>query len=61
MGLTHVTVCLKPVSNNGKNYQADFLVNTGATDSIVPGCELRQIGVKELGKMAYELAEWEFG
>jgi len=42
------------------------LVDTGATDSLAPASELRKIGVKPRGKMAYELAdgsleEFEFG
>jgi len=32
-------------------------VDTGATDCLVPGSELNQIGVKAVGKTAYELAD----
>jgi clan AA aspartic protease len=50
----------------GGSYQADFLVDTGATDSLAPAAELRKIGVQPVGKMVYELAdgtlhEYEFG
>lgn len=57
MGLTHVTVTLRSMSGNGEQYQADFLVDTGATDSMVPAKELHRIGIKEQGKTAYELAD----
>lgn len=66
MGLTHVTVTLKNMRGKKKGYSANFLVDTGATDSLAPSEELRKIGIKPVGKMAYELAdgslhEFEFG
>ena len=57
MGLTHVTVRLKSPSSNGASYEAEFLADSGATDSMAPASELRRIGVAEAGKMAYELAD----
>jgi clan AA aspartic protease len=65
MGLTYVTVSLN-ASGHRKKYQARFLVDTGATDTLAPAAELRKIGIKPVGKMAYELAdgsleEYEFG
>lgn len=66
MGLIHVTVALSRVDLAGEVYEADFLVDTGATDSLVPASALRGIGVPPVGRMAYELAdgtlhEYEFG
>jgi len=66
MGLIHVTVALKNLSVPDGTYEADFLVDTGATDSLAPAAELRKIGVEPKGKMAYELAdgtiqEYDFG
>jgi clan AA aspartic protease len=64
--LIQVTVTLKvPGSANG-GYQALFLVDTGATDSMAPGPELRAAGIAPVGKMSYELAngdveEYPFG
>jgi len=54
MGLTHGT------------YEANFLVDTGATHSFAPASELTRIGVQPVGKMSYELAngkveEYQFG
>ena len=57
MGLTHITTKLTPVENGKKNYEADFLVDTGASDSMVPASELKKIGLSEAGKMTYELAD----
>jgi clan AA aspartic protease len=56
MGLTYVTVALKAPGAR-KRYEANFLVDTGATDSLAPSAELRRIGVKPVGKTAYELAD----
>src|SRR5882724_3864375 len=64
-GLTHVAVKLRSFASNGE-YEAEFLVDSGATDSLVPASELSKIGVQAVGKMAYELAngtveEYQFG
>jgi clan AA aspartic protease len=66
MGLTHVTVRLRSLSSPNGEYEADFLVDTGATDSLVPSAELNRIGVQPVGRTAYELAngtiqEYPFG
>ena len=65
MGLTHVTVSLSALTG-GTPYEADFLVDTGATDSMAPGAALRLAGVQPVGRTAYELADgtvvrYEFG
>ena len=57
MGLIHVTVTLRRVEDSGASYEADFLVDTGATDSMAPGRELRRIGLAPVGRMSYELAD----
>ena len=56
MGLTKVTTKISPFGNADECYEAVFLVDTGATDSMIPGPELEKIGLKKEGKMAYELA-----
>lgn len=65
MGLTHVAVRLFN-STSPNTYEADFLVDTGATDTMAPASELKKIGIKPLGKDIYELAngeliEYEYG
>jgi clan AA aspartic protease len=52
-----VTTQIVPFGNGEKFYEAGFLVDTGAIDSMIPGPELEKIGVKKEGKMAYELAD----
>jgi clan AA aspartic protease len=66
MGLTHVTVTVKGLESPTGEYEADFLVDTGATDPLAPAVELRRIRVQPVGKTVYELAdgtlqEYEFG
>jgi predicted aspartyl protease len=46
MGLTHVTVRLRNLATANGGYEADFLVDTGATDSLAPRAELEKIGLK---------------
>ena len=65
MGLTHVAVRLFN-SASSDTYSADFLVDTGATDTMVPASDLKKIGIQPLGKDLYELAngelvEYEYG
>lgn len=57
MGLTKVTTKLTGLQEPGKSYEAIFLVDTGATDCMVPADELERIGVRREGMMAYELAD----
>ena len=57
MRLASVTVTLRrPGSANGA-YEAVFLVDTGATDSMAPGAELTRAGITPVGKTTYELAD----
>ncbi|MEK7249960.1 MAG: aspartyl protease family protein [Bacteroidota bacterium] len=57
MGLTYVTVLVKPFGKNGKGFRTEFLVDSGATDTLAPANKLRKAGFKAIGKMAYELAD----
>src|SRR6266849_1475827 len=66
MGLAHVTVALKGFGVPNSTYEANFLVDTGATDSLAPASELRNVGIQPVGRMTYELAngrveEYSFG
>ena len=66
MGITKVTTKLTSIEGERKSYEEVFLVDTGATDSLAPADELERIGVRRIGKMAYELAdgdikEYSFG
>ena len=62
----HVTTTLRARQNARKKYVSEFLVDTGATASLVPAKELKKAGIKPRGRMAYELAdgqtvEYDFG
>jgi clan AA aspartic protease len=57
MGLTHVTVTLKSLRQPNGTYEADFLVDMGATDCLAPASELTRIGVQSVGRTVYELAD----
>ena len=66
MGLIHVTTVLKAHQEAKEKYEADFLIDTGATDCLAPASELRKAGFTTVGKMIYELAdgkktEYSFG
>jgi clan AA aspartic protease len=58
MGLTHVTVAMASLGGR-KRYTAEFLVDTGAIDCLVPARHLRRIGIKQEGRDVYELATGE--
>jgi clan AA aspartic protease len=57
MGLTYVTVEMSRDADSKGRYRADFLVDTGATDSMAPAGALRRAGIKPVGSTAYELAD----
>jgi predicted aspartyl protease len=58
MGFTHIAVKIGRLGS--KNwYDAEFLVDTGAIDSMAPASELRRVGIEPAGKRTYELASGE--
>ncbi len=57
MGLTKVTAKLTSLDGPQGTYEAPFLVDTGASDSMAPADELEKIGVAKVGTMSYELAD----
>ena len=57
MGLTRVTATLTSFDSGGGAYEGRFLAATGANDCLAPGDALRAIGVTEIGRMRYELAD----
>lgn len=65
MGLTHVPVTVSNLTT-GDSFTAQFLIDTGATDPMVPSSELNAIGIQPIGKRIYESAngqhaEFEIG
>ena len=63
MGLTRVAVELSRMNSQEENgqytYNAEFLVDTGAMDSMAPASELRKAGIQPVGKRIYEFANGE--
>jgi len=63
MGLTRVAVELSrmnsPEENGQYTYNAEFLVDTGAMDSMAPASELRKVGIQPVAKRIYEFANGE--
>jgi len=56
MGFVRVTVAIKGLRAGNGTYAAEFLVDTGATDSLAPASALRRIGMEPVGTTSYELA-----
>ncbi len=57
MGATHVTVTIRNPAEPDRSWEELFLVDTGATDSLVPRAHLEAIGLKPKGQRVYELAD----
>ena len=57
MGATHVTVTIRNPASPEKSWEGLFLVDTGATDSLVPRDALESIGLKRKAQRIYELAD----
>ena len=57
MGLTRIPVTLRVPGTANAAYDAPFLVDTGATDSMAPASELAKAGIQPIGHKSYELAD----
>ena len=57
MGATYVTVTIRNPAEPDRTWEGLFLVDTGATDSLVPRQHLEAIGLKPEGQRSYELAD----
>ena len=56
MGATHVTATVRNIANRERSWEGLFLVDTGATDSLVPRPHLEAIGLAPERRRVYELA-----
>jgi clan AA aspartic protease len=66
MGLVHVSVLVKARDSSTESYEALFLVDTGAFDSMASASALTRAGIRPIGVRRYELAngrvvEYPFG
>ena len=57
MGATHVTVTIRNPAAPDRAWEGLFLVDTSATDSLVPRPHLEAIGLRPRGRRVYELAD----
>jgi clan AA aspartic protease len=57
MGLTYVTAAVQGLAGKATPFEAQFLVDTGAIDCLVPAEGLRAAGVAVDGNDSYELAD----
>lgn len=57
MGATHVTVRITNPAEPDRFWEGLFLVDTGATDSLVPRPHLKAIGLEPKGRRIYQLAD----
>lgn len=57
MGMTQVTVTIRNPADLEQAWEGLFLVDTGATDSLVPRQHLEAIGLKPRGQRVCELAD----
>lgn len=57
MGATHITVTVKNPAARDRTWQGEFLVDTGAIESLIPRQHLEAIGVEPIGSRTYEMAD----
>ena len=57
MGATHVTVTVRNPAEPQRTWAGEFLVDTGATDCLVPRKHLESIGLVPEGQRTYSLAD----
>ncbi len=57
MGATHVTVTVKNPAEPHRTWEGEFLVDTGATDCLVPRKHLESIGLVPEWQREYSLAD----
>jgi len=59
MGLTRVRARVSDLAGDGGPFEGEFLVDTGATDSMAPGDRLAEVGIEPEGRRKYELGNGE--
>ena len=57
MGLVYAVTEVTNITGGESIYSMPSLVDTGATDTIIPANELEKLGIKREGKRNYELAD----
>ena len=57
MGIVNASVIVSNPANRNRRWEGQFLVDTGATDSLVPRQHLEAIGIRPEGQRTYVLAD----
>ena len=57
MGVIHASVIVRNPAEPDKAWEGRFLVDSGATDSLVPRSTLEALGLKPRGQRIYEMAD----
>ena len=57
MGLIYTVTEVTNIMGGPESYTMPFLVDTGATDTVIPENELERLGIKRESKRNYELAD----
>jgi len=57
MGLTHVTLTVKPSRDHPESIEVKFLVDSGAVYSLVPGEQLKKLELKAHRSVKFVLAD----
>jgi len=57
MGMTTVTIKVKNPSDPRKEFEDNFLVDSGASYTVVPEKTLKKLGIKPLGEESFSLAD----
>ena len=56
MGITFANVTIRNITAPKRSFTERFMVDTGATDTLIPARLLRQIGIRATATRTYELA-----
>ena len=57
MGFVYARTEVTNITGGEDSYSAQFLVDTGSTDTIIPSDELERLGITRERKRSYELAD----
>jgi len=57
MGITNIKLKVKNPESPKKFYESEFMVDSGATFTVVPDKELKKIGIKPVRKETFSLAD----
>jgi clan AA aspartic protease len=57
LGHVYAEITVRPLAGSSKSWRGRALVDTGATDTFLPGSVLRKLGIQPTAKRSYELAD----